>query len=143
MPWVRPPKSAHTHTHKLASGSDQALFKLLPLPGLGACENVCVLFKRGVSISHSPLALLKVSPNGFKARCPWGSSSWCRGAHSGSRLPLVLERTSANVILSYLWLPAKVLGPDYTVCLSLHTCLTVVDSFCQSSGCSHTQLFHK
>ena len=31
-----------------------------------ACEILCAPFKSGVSVSHSPLALLKVSPTGVQ-----------------------------------------------------------------------------
>ena len=52
--------------------------------GLRACEILCASFKSGVSISHSPLALLKVRPAAFKAKCSGGLSCWCRTPGLGS-----------------------------------------------------------
>ena len=40
-------------------------------------EILCTCFKNGVSLSYNPLALLKISPLAFKARCSGGSSSQC------------------------------------------------------------------
>ena len=37
-----------------------------------ACEILCVTFKNGVSISHSPLDLLEVSPPGLQSKIFWG-----------------------------------------------------------------------
>ena len=63
-------------------GLTQASFKLLLLPWIPAHMGFCVHKEkknRGeVSIFHSPLALLKVSPIGLQTKPSKGSSSWCR-----------------------------------------------------------------
>ena len=53
-------------------GLTQAPFKLLLLPWILECELLCVPFKRGVSISPSPLGLLKLSPAGLQSQTFWG-----------------------------------------------------------------------
>ena len=40
--------------------------------GLRVCEILCVPFKSRVSISHHPLAPLKVSSTGFQSQMLWG-----------------------------------------------------------------------
>ena len=66
-----------------ASGSDPGSSQITASAlGPGTCEILCVPFKGGVSISPSPLALLKLSPLAFKAKCSGGLSSW----HSTPRL---------------------------------------------------------
>ena len=63
-------------------GLTQASFKLLLLPWIPARMGFCVHKEeknRGeVSIFHSLLALLKVSPIGLQTKHSKGSSSWCR-----------------------------------------------------------------
>ena len=56
-----------------AGGSDPTSFQITASAlGLGVCEILCVPFKSGVSISHSLLALLKVSPTGLQSQTFWG-----------------------------------------------------------------------
>lgn len=40
--------------------------------GLQVCAILCSPFISGVSISHSPVALLKVSPTGLQSQMSWG-----------------------------------------------------------------------
>ena len=60
-PWEAFPRSAG----KADPGSSQIISSSL---GPGTCELLCAPFKRGVSISSRPLALLKLSPLVFKAK---------------------------------------------------------------------------
>lgn len=61
----------------------QASFKLLLLYQVP--EHVLYLpFESGVSVPHSSLGILKVSPAAFKAKCSRSVSSWCRAAGLGS-----------------------------------------------------------
>ena len=46
--------------------------------GSEACEVLCVPFMSGISISYSPLGLLKVSFTGLHNQICWTLSSWCR-----------------------------------------------------------------
>ena len=62
-----------------ACGSDPGSFQITASAlGSGVCAILCVPFKSGVSVSHSPLALPEVNPTGLKAKRSGGSSSWCR-----------------------------------------------------------------
>ena len=67
--------------------------------GHRACEIFCVLFKSGVSISHSPLAFLKVSTAGFQSQL-FGGFCWYRNPRQGSSLmssdPLLLREKLCN-----------------------------------------------
>ena len=58
---------------KSASGYDPCSFHITAsVQGPIVCEILCVLFMGGVFISHSPLALLKVSPTGLQRQIFWG-----------------------------------------------------------------------
>ena len=50
----------------------QTLCNLLTLLGQEASNSVLTVSKSGVSISHSPLALLDVNPTGFQSQAFWG-----------------------------------------------------------------------
>ena len=53
--------------------SDPKFFQLRASSlSIRVCEILCVLFKSRVSISHSSLALLKVSPTGLQGQTFWG-----------------------------------------------------------------------
>ena len=91
--------------------------------GHRGCEILCASFKSGVSISYSPLALLKVSTVGLQSQmfreliflvqdpCGWGA--WC-----GAWTPHSLGRISAVVIiLPFVGHPRKSMGLDYTTSL--------------------------
>ena len=73
-------------------------------PGPEACEILCVPFKNGLYISHSPLGLLKVSPTGLQSQTFWGfifpvqDPSGC-GALCGAHIPCSFGSTSAIVII--------------------------------------------
>ena len=54
-----------------AMGLIWAPLNFLLLPWVLQSVRFCVSFKSGVSISHSPLALLKVSPVGFQSQMLW------------------------------------------------------------------------
>ena len=52
-----------------AGGSDPGSFQITASAlGPGVCEILCSHFKSGVSLSHSLLALLKVSPIGLQSQ---------------------------------------------------------------------------
>ena len=58
---------------RLAGGSDPSFFKITASAlGPRVCEVLCAPFKSGVFISHSPPALLKVSPAGLQRQRFWG-----------------------------------------------------------------------
>ena len=60
-----------------AGGSDPGSFQITAsVLGPRACKMLCAPFKSGVSISHSPLALLKASPSDLHSQMFWGFSSW-------------------------------------------------------------------
>ena len=50
-----------------ACGSDPGSFQIIAF-ALGPCESLCAPFKSGVSLSHIPLTLLKVSPAGLQSQ---------------------------------------------------------------------------
>ena len=87
-----------------AGGSDAGSFQTAASAlGPRACEILCEPFESGVSVSHSHLALQKVSALAFKAKHPEDLSSWHRtpGLESltwGSD-PSLLGRTSEIAII--------------------------------------------
>ena len=89
--------------------------------GLGVCEILCVPSKSGISISYSPLALLKVCPTGLQSQIFWGlifpvhsSQGW--GDQCGAQTPPSLGTTSIIVIiLLFVGLPPRSMGLDCTV----------------------------
>ena len=86
--------------------------------GLGASEFVCLPFKRRVSVSSCPLAVLDVSPCWFsKPRHYEDLSSWCKspGLGSpmwGSDLSLFREEIQGCNIPPTCRLPHRGVGPD-------------------------------
>ena len=73
-----------------ASGSDPGSFQITTSAlGPQVLRFCCTCFKNGVSVSYSPLALLKISPLAFKAKCSGGSSSQC--GNPGLKLDVGLE----------------------------------------------------
>ena len=72
----------------------------------GVCEILCAPFKRGISISPSPLGLLKLIPAGLQSQTFWGLGACLPGAGSlgwgaqyGAQTPRSLRSTSAVVII--------------------------------------------
>ena len=85
-------------------------------------EIVCAPFKSGVSISHSPLDHVKVSPSGLQSHTFWGLHfllsypSW--GAQYGTQTPCSLGRTSAVVIMfSFVDHSPRGMGLECTITL--------------------------
>ena len=68
--------------------------------GPAACEILCTPFKNGLSISHSPLGLLKVSSTGLQSQTFWGLSSQYKTRRPGSLMwgldPLFLRENLCN-----------------------------------------------
>ena len=63
------PEESPRSTSRSGPGSFQITASDL---GHGTCEILCVPFRCGVSISHSPLGLLKVSPADLQRQMFWG-----------------------------------------------------------------------
>ena len=62
-----------------ASGSDPGSFQITAsVLGLRVCEILCVPCKNGISVSYSPLAILKTSPIGVQIQVFWGLYSQCK-----------------------------------------------------------------
>ena len=59
--------------------------------GPRACEIWCVPFKSGVSISHMPLALLKVIPAGFLSQMFWRLVLLVKEPQAGEQLDVELR----------------------------------------------------
>lgn len=57
--------------------------------GSGAHKILCMPFKSEVSISYSPLGVLKLSPTGLKSQLFWGLSSQCRSPRPGMGLRIL------------------------------------------------------
>ena len=53
---------------ELQSGLTQIPMETLLCSGISACESLCVPFKNGVSVSPSPVELLRTSPNGLQCQ---------------------------------------------------------------------------
>jgi len=71
--------------------------------GPGVCEVLWVLFMSEVSISASPVGLLQLSPNGFKATCSGGLFSGCWTPRLGSpmwgsELPVLWENLCPVIV---------------------------------------------
>ena len=66
------------------------------------------------SLSHSPLALLKVSLTGLQSQTFWGLFSQCWGAQSMVQASHTMGRTSAIIIiLSFVGYPFRSMGLGY------------------------------
>ena len=90
------------------SGSDPGSFQItVSALGLGACKILCKPFKNGVSLSHNPLALPKVSPNDFQRQMFWGLFFLVQVPRAGE----------ANVRIGPL-----LLGKNLCNCNYLHVC---------------------
>ena len=86
-----------------AGGSDPGSFQITASAlSPGVCEILCVPFESGVSISHSPLPLLKVSPTDLQSQM-WGLLSQCKTqawrAGCGPWTPCSLRRTYSIVVV--------------------------------------------
>ena len=100
----------------------------------GACESLCVQFKSEVSISLSPVGLLKLSPAGLQSQILWGliflvPDPWVGEPHMGS-LSLLWENLCDIIILYFVSHP-----PDkyeiWVYCKFVpHPRLIVVPSLC-------------
>ena len=67
-----------------AGGCDPGFFQITASAmGPGMCEILCAPCKSGVSISHSPLALLKLSPAGLQSQTFWGFVFLVQGLCTG------------------------------------------------------------
>ena len=91
-------------------GLIQALFKLLFLPWVLEHVRFCVHFLRVESISHSPLALLKLSPAGLPSQTFWGlifpvQDPWAVESDVGFRYHLLLGENLCNCKSSICGVP--------------------------------------
>ena len=92
-------------------GLAQASFKLTASalgPRVGGI--LCVSLKRGVSISHSPLALPKVSPAGFQSQTSWELIFLVQHHWLGNSLILGENLCNCNYLLIW-WSRTWVYGP--------------------------------
>ena len=86
-------------------GHRHFLFGKMSALGPGVCEILCVPFKRGISVSYSPLALPKSSTVGLQSQTFWGffflvQDSWAGEPNVGlGTLRSLGRRTSAIVII--------------------------------------------
>ena len=113
-----------------ASGSDPESFQITAsFLGPGMYEILCGPFKSGVSISHSPLTLPKVRPDGFQSQTFWGLIFMVQNPQAGE--PSVGLGSHAPCNYNYPpicgW-PTWVYG-SWLYCFSApSTCLVVVPS---------------
>ena len=117
-PWEAFPRS----TGRADPSSSQIIASSL---GPETCELLCAPFKRGVSISSRPMALLKLNPLVFQAKCSRGLSSWHRTPRVGSLMQsldtfLLWENLcSCNYSPLHGFPAQQVIGLNYTTYLAL------------------------
>lgn len=134
--WTQFPVASKGRSPRWANDCEPGSFQnAVSALSLRVCESLCESFKSGFSISHSPLALLKVNSTFvqmFKSKC-YGASSWCRASRLvspnwGSELSL-LEKTSIIVmILPFVGCLPWHMDLVHTMSLAPPPCLVVVPS---------------
>ena len=72
------PLSSQDVLQELQSGLTQMPLEPLLCPGTHARESLCVPFKNGVSVSPSPVELLRTSPTGLQCQMPRDSFFLCQ-----------------------------------------------------------------
>ena len=113
------PSASPGDSPRSAGGSDPGFFQIIAFSlGPRACEILCTPFRIGVSISHRPLVLPKVSAASLQSQTfvelvllmqdPW-AGEWCGASTSCS-----LRRTSASVVIFlFVGHPPRGMGVDY------------------------------
>ena len=124
--WVPVASVSSGDSPRSAGVSDPGSFQITAsVLGFGACEILCVPFNSGVSIFHSPLGLLKVSPTGLQSYISWGlvflmQDSLAEVPDMELGLFALGENLSAIVIiLLFVGSPPRSMGLDYTASMPL------------------------